>query len=58
MDYRFDTSSNTIVFFVVVAAVVFFNWDSPHARLKQPLRGMELQEKKSTKKITGYRKSV
>ena len=27
-------------------------------KAEQPLRGMELQEKKSTKKITGYRKSV
>ena len=34
-----------------------FNWDSFHARLKQPLQGMELQEKKH-KKIKAYRKSV
>ena len=27
----------------------FFNWDSLHARLKQPLRGMELQEKEAQK---------
>ena len=27
-------------------------------KAEQPLRGMELQEKKSTKNITGYRKSV
>ena len=28
---------------------VFLNWDSLHARLKQPLRGMELQEKEAQK---------
>ena len=28
---------------------VFFNWDSLHARLKQPLRVMELQEKEAQK---------
>ena len=28
---------------------IFFNWDSLHARLKQPLRGTELQEKEAQK---------
>ena len=43
---------------VVVVVVVVFNWDSL-CKAEQPLRGMVLQErKKSTKKITGYRKSV
>ena len=27
----------------------FFNWDSLNARLKQPLQGMELQEKETEK---------
>ena len=27
----------------------FFNWDPLHARLKQPLQGMELQEKETQK---------
>ena len=27
----------------------FLNWDSLHARLKQPLRDMELQEKEAQK---------
>ena len=35
--------------------IFFLNWDSLHARLNSHY---ELQEKKSTKKITGYRKSV
>ena len=36
---------------------LFFNWDSLHARLKQPLQGMEIQEKKH-KKIKASMKSV
>ena len=31
--------------------LLFFNWDSLHARLNKPLRGMELQEKKYKKRL-------
>ena len=37
--------------------VFFFNWDSPHARLNSHYEAWNYK-KKSTKKITGYRKSV
>ena len=36
----------------------FFKLGLTPCKAEQLLRGMELQEKKSTKKITGYRKSV
>ena len=35
----------------------FYNWDSPHARLNSHYEAWSYK-KKSTKKITGYRKSV
>ena len=35
----------------------FLNWDSPHARLNSHCEAWNYK-KKSTKKITGYRKSV
>ena len=35
----------------------FFNWDSPHARLDSHYKAWSCK-KKSTKKITGYRKSA
>ena len=38
--------------------VFFFKLGFTPCKAEQPLRGIELQEKKSTKKITGYRKSV
>ena len=28
---------------------IFFNWDPLHAKVDQPLRGMELQEKEAQK---------
>ena len=37
--------------------IYFFKLGFTPCKAEQPLRGMELQEK-STKKITGYRKSV
>ena len=37
---------------------VFFKLGFTPCEAKQPLRGMELQERKHEKKITGYRKSV
>ena len=37
--------------------IYIYNWDSLHARLKQPLKGVELQEKEH-KKIKGHMKSV
>ena len=33
----------------VLKWMFFFNWDSNHARLKQPLQGTELQEKENQK---------
>ena len=36
----------------------FFNWDSLHARLNSHDEAWSYKKKKSTKKITGYRKSV
>ena len=36
----------------------FFLWVFTPCKAKQPLRGMELQERKNEKKITRYRKSV
>ena len=36
----------------------FFNWDSLHARLNSHYEAWSYKKKKSTKKITGYRKSV
>ena len=36
----------------------FFKLGFTPCKAKQPLRGMELQERKHEKKITGYRKSV
>ena len=47
-DHRFQTY--LFVFF-------FFNWDSPHARLNSHYKAWSYK-KESTKKITGYRKSV
>ena len=44
--------SNLIVFKVAVIwwkISIFFNWDSLHTRLKQPLQGIELQEKETQK---------
>ena len=35
----------------------FFNWDSPHARLNSHYEAWSYK-KRSTKRITGYRKSV
>ena len=35
----------------------FFNWDSPHARLNSHYKAWSYK-KRSTKRITGYRKSV
>ena len=34
---------------VGIIEIFLFNWDSLHAKAKQPLRGMELQEKESKK---------
>ena len=42
--------SNNFLFF-------FFNWDSPHARLNSHCEAWSYK-KRSTKKITGYRKRV
>ena len=36
----------------------FFNWDSLYARLNSHYEAWSYKKKKSTKKITGYRKSV
>ena len=36
---------------------IFFNWDSPHARLNSHYEAWSYK-KGSTKRITGYRKSV
>ena len=36
----------------------FFNWDSLHARLNSHYEAWSYKKKKSTKKITGYKKSV
>ena len=35
-----------------------FNWDSLHARLNSHYEAWSDKKKKSTKKVTGYRKSV
>ena len=40
-----------------VARLFFFNWDSLHTRLKCHYESWSYK-KRSTKKITGYRKSV
>ena len=36
---------------------IFFNWDSPHARLNSHYEAWSYK-KRSTKRIIGYRKSV
>ena len=47
----------TVIINYVFFFFSFFNWDSPHARLTATTRhGVTI--KKSTKNITGYRKSV
>ena len=37
---------------------LFFNWDSLQARLNSHYEAWSYKKKKSTKKITGYRKSI
>ena len=41
-----------------VNSVFFFELGFTKCKAKQPLRGMELQERRHEKKITGYIKSV
>ena len=43
--------------FFFIYFLLFFNWDSLHARLKSHYEAWSYK-KRSTKKITGYRKSV
>ena len=48
-----------IVAFVLKTDFFFFNWDSLHARLNSHYEAWSYKKKKkSTKKITGYRKPV
>ena len=43
--------------YIYIYIYIFLLGFTPH-KAEQPLRGIESQEKKSTKKITGYRRSV
>ena len=49
-----ELSTELLLFFFCLS---FFNWDSPHGRLNSHYEAWSYKTK-STKKITGYRKSV
>ena len=54
---RINISRTLIQKWLLLLLLFFFNWDSPHARLNSHYEAWSYK-KRSTKKITGYRKSV
>ena len=46
-----------ITILIIIITMIFFNWDSLHARLRSHYEAWHYK-KRSTKRITGYRKSV